>query len=108
MNADKAVVYEMLCSEFSAYSNLVLDRKKVFALYDLLINGGRLQLYGNIFAEVKKDYLRFYRTKDCLSKDAIEITQLPFEMLFGNYVINLEKNTNNLKKVFKITTYCVI
>lgn len=108
LNADKAVVYEMLCSEFSAYSNLVLDRKKVFALYDLLINGGRLQLYGNIFAEVKKDYLRFYRTKDCLSKDAIEITQLPFEMLFGNYVINLEKKTNNLKIVNQFDTVDMI
>ncbi len=108
LNADKAIVYEMLCSEFSAYSNLVLDRKKVFALYDLLINGGRLQLYGNIFAEVKKDYLRFYRTKDCLSKDAIEITRLPFEMLFGNYVINLEKNTNNLKIVNQFDTVDMI
>lgn len=108
INADKAIVYEMLCSEFSAYSNLILDRKKVFALYDLLINGGRLQLYGNIFAEVKKDYLRFYRTKDSLAKDVIDITQLPFEELFGNYVIKLEENTNNLKIVNQIDTIDMI
>ena len=108
INADKAIVYEMLCSEFSAYSNLILDRKKVLALYDLLINGGRLQLYGNIFAEVKKDYLRFYRTKYSLANDVIDITQLPFEELFGNYVIKLEENTNNLKIVNQIDTIDMI
>lgn len=108
LNADKAIVYELLCSEFSEFCNLVLDRKKVFALYDLIINGGRLQIYGNIFAEVKKDYLRFYRAKDSLTNDVIDITHLPFEKLFGNYVINLDENTNYSKIVNQIDTVDMI
>lgn len=108
LEADKAIVYEMLCSEFFEYCNLVLDRKKVYCLYDLLVNGGRLQLYGNIFAEVKKDYLRFYRTNMNFSKDIIKISEFPFEVLFGNYSVNLEKNTNNSKIVNQISTTDVI
>lgn len=102
LNADKAIVYEMFCSEFSAYSNLVLDSKKVFALYDLLVNGGRFQIYGNIFAEVKKDYFRFYQVAECLSEDDISITSFPFEKKFGNYQINMEKITNYSKIVNQI------
>ncbi len=108
LNADKAIVYEMFCSEFSKYCNLVLDRKKVYSLYELLVNGGRLQIYGNIFAEVKKDYFRFYRTSEIVSENDIIITSFPFEKQFGNYTINLEKNTKYSKIVNQIDAVDVI
>lgn len=101
-NADKAVTCELLCSEFSEYCNMALDRKKVYNLYELLTNGGRLQLYGNIFAEVKKDYFRFYQISESASEDEMIITSYPFERQFGNYAIKLEKIVNNSKIVNQI------
>ena len=106
--ADKAIVAELLYSEFYAFSGLKLDSKKVKQLYDLLSDGGRIQLYGNVFAEAKKNYLRFYCNKDSVTTDAIKISELPFEVEFGNYYINLEKTGNNSKIVNQIDAINVI
>ena len=102
LNADKAIVFELFCTEFNKYTNLILDRKKVCILYDLLIIGGRLQLYGNIFAEVKKAYFRFYQVYESISEDIITIDTIPFEKQMGNYIIKLEKNYNYSKIVNQI------
>ena len=108
LKADKALVYELLYSEFTEYCNLSLDSKKINGLYELLVNGGRLQIYGNIFAEVKKDYFRFYQISESASEDEIIITSLPFEKQFGNYVIKLEKIADNSKIVNQIDAFDVI
>ncbi len=99
LKADKAIVTELICSQFFEYSSLVLDRKKVNSLYNLLINGGRLQLYGDIFAEVKKNYLRFYRFNHNSLIENIEISSYPFETSFGDYHIKMEKINDNSKIV---------
>lgn len=99
LEADKAIVTELLCSQFYEFSNLVLDSKKVNSLYNLLSKTGRMQLYGNIFAEAKKDYLRFYKIEEINMNDEIEISSYPFEAPCGNYCVNLENITHNLKIV---------
>lgn len=99
LEADKAVVTQMLYSEFLAYSGLSIDNKKINLLYDLLQKCGRLQIYGNIFAEVKKDYFRFYRTDVGSSDEFVVISSLPFESKIGNYLINLKEITNYSKIV---------
>lgn len=99
MKADKSLVSELLYSEFYAYSGLKLDNKKINCLYSLLSKCGRLQLFGDIFAEVKKDYLRFYKEEKNVSVQESVIDTIPFETTFGDYYINLEKITNNLKIV---------
>ena len=99
LESDKAVVTLMLYSEFLRYSGLNIDNKKITLLYDLLNKCGRLQLYGNIFAEVKNDYLRFYRITENDTKENIDITDFPFSANFGNYFVYLEKNNNNSKIV---------
>ena len=106
--ANKSVATDTLYSEFLAFSGLNLDSKKINLLYDLLSKGGRMQLYGNIFAEVKKDYLRFYRKEDAISNAAIEISELPFEIEFGEYFLNLEKINNYSKIVNQIDAVNVI
>ena len=99
LNADKAIVTEMLCSEFYVYSNLLLDSKKANNLYELINKCGRLQLYGNIFAEVKKNYLRFYRVESIVLNDNIEISYFPFKAEMGHYSLKLEKISDNSKIV---------
>jgi len=108
LNADKAIVTEMLNSEFLAYCNLNLDSKKIKCLYDLLKKCGRVQLYGNIFAEVKKDYFRFYQVDSNCKTDNIEISSLPFEAKLGSYYVNLENITDNSKIVNQNDTVDVI
>ncbi len=106
--SDKAIVTELLCSQFYEFSNLILDSKKVNNLYSLLITGGRLQLYGEIFAEVKKDYLRFYQIDACALKDDIEISAFPFETTFAKHRIKLEKIADNSKIVNQFGTVDMI
>ncbi len=97
--ADKAVVAQMLCSEFNKYSGLTLDNRKVNSLYDLLFDGGRIQLYGNIYAEVKKDCFRFYTMNDSYLTESVTLASFPFEISFGDYFLNLEKIPYNSKIV---------
>ncbi len=92
--ADKAVVTEMLYSEFFVYSSLNIDNKKMNLLYDLLHKCGRLQIFGNIFAEVKKDYLRFYRVTNDELSDNIDVSGFPFSAAWGCYSVELEKFCN--------------
>ena len=99
LGADKSIVSEMLYSEFFAYSRLRLDAKKIEALYDLLYKSGRLQLYGNLYAEVKKDYFRFYQIKETVLNNKIDVSNIPFEITFGDYHVDIEKITNNSKIV---------
>ncbi len=108
LKADKAVLMELLCSEFNKYSNLSLDSKKANSLYELLKCGGRLQLFGNYFAEVIKDTFRFYRIDDSESEDNIVISSFPFETKFNEYQVNLEKITDNSKFVNQISDENVI
>jgi tRNA(Ile)-lysidine synthase len=99
LESEKAIVTQLLCSEFYEYSDLILDNKKANNLYDLLSDGGRLQIYGDIFAEVKKNYIRFFRIDNADFTDEIEIVSFPFESVFSDYLISLEKITDNSKIV---------
>lgn len=96
---DRAVVSELIYSEFTSFSELTLDRNKVNSLYDLLLNIGRLQLYGDIFAEVKKNYFRFYRVNNEESFEEIVINSFPFSVTAGDYFVSLENITDNSKIV---------
>lgn len=102
LNADKAIVTEMLCAEFYQYSKLSLDSKKANSLYKLLKKSGRLQLFGDVFAEVKKDYLRFYKNTESVLNDSVQISSYPFETRFGSFSLNFEKTTDNSKIVNQI------
>lgn len=108
VSAEKAVVYELLFSEFYEYSGLKLDNKKIKALYSLLFERGRLQLYGNIFAEVKKDYLRFYKTDKSYFNTNILISDFPIEINTGGYYVGFEKIGNYSKIVNQICDADVI
>ncbi len=108
LNSDEAIVKEMLYLAFFTYSNKALDNKKINSLYNLLIEKGRCQLYGDIFAEVKKNYLRFYKIQYDSSNAAIEIESLPFETEFGGFLVKLEKISDNSKIVNQISCGDVI
>lgn len=99
LGADKALVTHVIYSEFVEYSGLNIDGKKINNLYELLHKRGRIQIYGDIFAEVKKDYFRFYRSLDCEQSAFINVESFPFSEKFGSYLVELEKYDNYLKIV---------
>ena len=108
LNADKALVTEVIFSEFKEYSGLNIESKKITALYELLQKCGRLQLYGDIFAEAKKDYFRFYLSSDGETSESINISSFPFREKLGGYFIELEKNDNYSKIVNQLNGADVI
>ncbi len=99
LNHNYAVSAEVLFKAYKNFSSRSLDNKKVKALQGLLKDGGRLQLYGNDFAEVKKDYIRFYRA-DIKSKTVFCIADdFPFSVDMNDFTVTLEKFNNNSKIV---------
>ncbi len=99
LNSHKAVVGEVLFKAFSEFSGKALDNKKVKALQQLLKDGGRIQLLGNAFAEVKKDYIRFYTVDNVIRTNFCSIDKLPFFAEFNNFSVFLEFFSNNSKIV---------
>lgn len=97
-----SVCSEALYRAYYKFSDKTLDNSKVKALYNLLISGGRLQLHGENFAEVKKDYIRFYKVQkgSCLEESVIE--SYPFSFKFKENLITLEIFNNNSKIVNEI------
>lgn len=99
LGSHEAVVSEALFKAFCNFSDKSIDNKKVKSLQKLLKDGGRLQLFGNRFAEVKKDYIRFYVANDVINTNAYSIENIPFTCQFNEFLIFLEKIDNNSKIV---------
>lgn len=108
LSADKAVVTHMIFAEFFNYSKKSLDSKKIDCLYNLLNSGGRFQIYGKYFAEVKQDYFRFYMLSEKCESISIEIKNIPFEAQIFDFSVKLEKISDNSKIVNQISLCDVI
>ena len=87
---DRAVSTRVIISSFSKFSSITLDRFQVSAIYNLLGKGGRLQIKGNIFAEVKQGRLRYFLVNNSNVNDESLSLSLPFDVTFNNYNIFAE------------------
>ncbi|MGN0525935.1 MAG: tRNA lysidine(34) synthetase TilS [Acutalibacteraceae bacterium] len=94
-----AVTAEVIKLLFAEISNLTLDSGKMNKILLLLKDGGRIQIYGDIFAENVKNEFRFFikntKIKDC----TVKVGKLPFECEFNGFYVNLKSYTNYSKKV---------
>ena len=107
LKADRALVSELLHSEFFAFSGISAEGKKINDLIYVLKNGGRYQIYGGYFAEAKKDCFRLYKSV-CNATEEINIDALPFKYLFGDFSVELENFSDNSKIIHQINTADVI
>lgn len=98
----KAVLSRVIIKIFSEFCDKKLDRKKVNALCDLLQNGGRYQIYGNVFAEATKDKFRFFINTDTVVDDIICVEEIPFSSAFGGFEVGISKYTNSSKKIHQL------
>lgn len=99
---DKAVLKQAIAIAFARFSNRTLDGKKIGAVCDLLNSKGRLQLYGDIYAEVVKDRFRFFYNENAEEPFETIVDGVPFEYDSGSYRINISQYTNNSKKINKL------
>lgn len=98
---NKAVGTRVLLLAFSKFSHQTLNRFQISSLYNLLIKGGRFQIKGQIFAEVKQGKLRFFDL--CQSENNQEniYVSLPFNVSFNGFDIKAEyiENSNNVNNL---------
>lgn len=99
LNSHPSLCSEAIVKAYNDFCGESLDRKKIKALSELLKDDGRIQLYGKKFAEVKKDYLRFYESEKAADLQNYVIEAFPFSVEYNNYSIFLEKFDNNSKFV---------
>ncbi len=101
LDFDDVVVREALVILFRDLTDRTLERKKLDELMALLNGSGRVQVYGDIFAEVIKGKFRFYMNEKKLVPDAVCVENLPFEAQFGNYSINVTNISQSSEKFNK-------
>ncbi len=98
----KAVQSECIIALFGKISNGTLDRQKVSAVVDLLENKGRIQIYGNVYAECIKNKFRFYCNNNLMMNKKVLIDfDTTDSVVFNGYTLQFKKHKNCSKKVNK-------
>lgn len=87
---EKPIATRVLISAFNKFSTVTLERYQILSLFELLSNGGRLQIKGDIFAEVKQGKLRFFYLTNDVITDVIDNLEIPFEVTLNKYTIKCE------------------
>lgn len=101
LDFDDVIVREALVTLFHDLTDKTLERKKLDELMVLLNGSGRMQVYGDIFAEVIKGKFRFFINDKRTVPDAVGVDKIPFEAVFGEYLIKTEAITESSEKFNK-------
>ncbi len=98
--SDVAVLKHFLVKEFETRFSKNIEAKKVYELLKLLSDGGRIQLYGNIYAEVnlRTDSFRFYSLVDG-ERVNLSVSSVPFSYDDGIVNIFINSNDKSLKNI---------
>lgn len=96
-NQHIAVAKECIVIAFSRFCNISLPSIKINDVYNLLFNKGRLQLFGNIYAEVIKNRFRFFINESAKENETVCLDLNADEMSFdyNGYEISLIKKNNS-------------
>ena len=100
-------LHDVVCKEciilaFSRISDMSLTRQKICDIFRLLSDGGRLQIYGNLYCEVIKNKLRFFRfTEQMDSELAVDLNDELNEYLFNGFKINVSRYLDYSENVNK-------
>ncbi len=95
------IIREVFVLLFVGFSNKTLERKKIDELLALLNTSGRIQVYGDIFAEVVKGNFRFYINDIKQIPATVNVNSIPFETEFGDYLINVDNISQSSEKFNK-------
>lgn len=101
LNQGEVVCKQCIVTAFSLFSPQKLDNKKIEAVYSLLKNGGRIQLFGSYYAEVIKRVLRFFENSNTVICGETFVDSIPFTYKNTFFTVEIEKYTNSSKKINK-------
>lgn len=102
LSLHNAVLTECIIIMFSSFAERSLDTNKVTKVIDLMVNKGRIQIYGNIYAEAIKNKFRFFVYEDTDRNTELFIDDFDGKCFsFNGYNLELSKYGKNLKKVNK-------
>lgn len=96
-----AVLSRCISNAFFDMSGIVLNRDKITVISSIISNGGRAQLYGEIYVEAVKGNLRFFVYENSKTDDFINIESFNNEILFNRYKIGFSKLSQNSEKFNK-------
>ncbi len=96
-----AVVKECIVQAYANFCKQSLPSSKVDLIYDLLKNKGRIQLFGNIYAEAIKNHFRFFIKDTAYCSSRVKIDLIDDSIVeFNGYNLTFSK-CNCLKNVNK-------
>ncbi len=101
LDFDDVIVREALVILIQDLTDKTLDRKKLDELMALLKGAGRIQVYGDIFAEAVKGKFRFFIKDKQSAPEAVCVDNLPFEAVLGDYFIKTEAIAQSSEKFNK-------
>ncbi len=99
LELDEAIVKELIKLLFYAFCEKNLSNKKIKEIYNLIIYGGRLQVYGDIFAESVKNDFRFFTSDFSCEVLEVSVIKFPFKYNVNGFSFELEKFENSSKKI---------
>ncbi len=104
----KALLKECIVIAFLRFSRISIDKDKINSIISIVNNGGRIQLYGEIYAECVKNELRFFINNFNCTDNELKINDIDKTYNFNNFAVNLEKFTDNSTFVNKKTSINLI
>ena len=90
-NLHDAVLDRCILIAFSEFSDISLSREKIKSISRVLRCGGRIQLYGDIYAESVKDVFRFFENKATKTDDILFVDDFSDEILFNGCKIQFSR-----------------
>lgn len=99
LSFDKAVVKEIIKYAYSFIDTKSLSNKKINELYAFLSSEGRMQVYGNCYAEVLKGKFRFFKKEIPAESMCNSIKELPYVYENAFYAIELKDYVNNSENI---------
>ncbi len=100
-SAHIALLRECVVIAFSRFSDISVDRDKIDSIINVINNGGRIQLYGEIYAECVKNNFRFYKNECKCFDNELSVDNMNKTYLFNGFDVTLEKFTDNLSFINK-------
>lgn len=99
LSFDKAVVKEIIKYAYSFIDTKSLSNKKINELYAFLSSEGRLQVYGDCYAEILKGKLRFFKKENNTEPMCETVDKLPYTYENVFYTIEIKEYINNSENI---------
>ena len=101
INLHRAVLTRCIAIAFYNFSKDTLDRDKINFVSSLIEQGGRAQLYGDIYVEVIKGKFRIFYNTINKEDDSVDVKSFENRYIFNGYKVELSKFSENSKNINK-------